>query len=80
MDQTMPPKRAAGNAAAIDLALFGVMSLIWGATWAAIKIGVTAVPPIFFAGMRYALTSILLALFVRGLVDRSAGNLFGAPS
>jgi hypothetical protein len=30
-----------------NLGLFAVMSLIWGATWAAVKVGVTAVPPIF---------------------------------
>jgi drug/metabolite transporter (DMT)-like permease len=50
----------------ISLALFAVMSLIWGATWAAVKVGVTAVPPIFFAGMRYVLVSMLLVIFVRG--------------
>jgi drug/metabolite transporter (DMT)-like permease len=66
--RTMMPGREPATASPIvDLALFGIMSLIWGATWAAIKLGVTTVPPIFFAGLRYALTSILLALFVRGL-------------
>jgi drug/metabolite transporter (DMT)-like permease len=52
-----------------SLALFAVMSLIWGATWAAVKIGVTAVPPIFFAGMRYVLVSMLLVIFVRGIAE-----------
>jgi drug/metabolite transporter (DMT)-like permease len=51
---------AAGN-----LALFVLMSLIWGGTWAAVKVGVTAVPPIFFAGLRYALVGVLLAVLVR---------------
>jgi drug/metabolite transporter (DMT)-like permease len=41
------------------------MSLIWGGTWAAVKVGVTAVPPIFFAGLRYALVGALLAVLVR---------------
>ena len=50
-----------------DLALFAVMSLIWGATWAAVKVGVTAVPPIFFVAMRYTLVCILLTVFVRGV-------------
>jgi drug/metabolite transporter (DMT)-like permease len=54
---------------AVSLALFAVMSLIWGATWAAVKVGVTAVPPIFFAGMRFLLVSAILVLFVRGLAD-----------
>jgi drug/metabolite transporter (DMT)-like permease len=37
--------------------LFLLMSLIWGATWIAIKAGVTAVPPILFAGVRYGLVA-----------------------
>jgi drug/metabolite transporter (DMT)-like permease len=52
--------------------LFAIMSLIWGATWAAVKVGVTAVPPIFFAAMRYILVGALLLLFVRNV-----GGLFG---
>jgi drug/metabolite transporter (DMT)-like permease len=50
-----------------NFGLFAAMSLIWGATWAAIKLGVMAVPPIFLAGMRYVLASALLAVFVRGV-------------
>jgi drug/metabolite transporter (DMT)-like permease len=64
-DCTMPLKPGPGRAAAVNLALFGVMSLIWGATWVAVKLGVTAVPPIFFAAMRYVLVGALLALLVR---------------
>jgi drug/metabolite transporter (DMT)-like permease len=51
--------------AAASFGLFIVMSLIWGATWVAVKVGVTAVPPIFFAAMRYALAGAVLAIFVR---------------
>jgi drug/metabolite transporter (DMT)-like permease len=50
-----------------NFGLFAAMSLIWGATWVAIKLGVMAVPPIFFAGMRYVLAGALLAVFVRGV-------------
>jgi drug/metabolite transporter (DMT)-like permease len=50
-----------------NFGLFAAMSLIWGATWAAIKVGVMAVPPIFFAGMRYVLAGALLAVLVRGV-------------
>jgi drug/metabolite transporter (DMT)-like permease len=40
------------------------VSLIWGATWAAVKVGVVSVPPIFFAGLRYALVTAALILVV----------------
>jgi drug/metabolite transporter (DMT)-like permease len=52
------------RAAAINLGLFIVMSLIWGATWIAIKVGVEAVPPIFFAALRYVLVAAVLVLIV----------------
>jgi drug/metabolite transporter (DMT)-like permease len=57
-----PSTRASGLG---NLGLFVVMSVIWGATWVAVKIGVTAVPPIFFAGLRYALVAAMLVATVR---------------
>jgi drug/metabolite transporter (DMT)-like permease len=39
------------------------MALIWGGTWAAVKVGVTAVPPIFFAFLRQALVWGFLPLW-----------------
>jgi drug/metabolite transporter (DMT)-like permease len=51
-----------GNAGA-----FALMAVIWGGTWAAVKVGVTAVPPIFFAFLRYALVAAILAVTVRGV-------------
>lgn len=51
-----------------NLALFGVMSLIWGLTWAAIRFGLDAgVPPILLAGSRYLLTAAILLIVVREL-------------
>jgi drug/metabolite transporter (DMT)-like permease len=61
----LAPTHRTGTDAAGNLGLFILMSLIWGATWAAVKVGVTAVPPIFFAGLRYALVGALLAVLVR---------------
>ena len=49
-----------------DLALFLVMSVIWGATWIAVKSGVSVAPPIFFAGLRYGLVAIVLLIVLRG--------------
>lgn len=51
-----------------NLALFGIMALIWGLTWAAIKIGLDAgVPPILLAGLRYLLTAAILVFWVKGV-------------
>jgi drug/metabolite transporter (DMT)-like permease len=41
---------------------FAAMSLIWGATWLAMKLGVATVPPIFFAGTRFVVAGLLLLL------------------
>jgi drug/metabolite transporter (DMT)-like permease len=50
-----------------NFALFGLMALIWGLTWAAIKIGLEAgVPPILLAGLRYLLTAGILAFWTHG--------------
>lgn len=48
--------------------MFGLMCLIWGATWIAVKAGVSVVPPIFFAGTRFVAAGALMLLFlwVRG--------------
>ena len=43
--------------------LFAAMSLVWGFTWIAIKIGVAAVPPLFFAGSRFLVAGALLLLW-----------------
>lgn len=55
-------------------ALFAAMCLIWGATWVAVKIGLEAVPPVFFAGTRFtAAGGILLgALWWQGAMGRIA--------
>src|SRR4030095_2433045 len=45
-------------------ALFAAMCLIWGVTWIAIKIGIAAVPPLFFAGTRLAAAGALLLLWL----------------
>jgi drug/metabolite transporter (DMT)-like permease len=41
------------------------MSLIWGGTWVAVKAGVNAVPPIFFASLRYGFVAAVLVIAVR---------------
>ena len=46
-------------------ALLSVMSLIWGLTWIAIKLGVEETPPLFFAGTRFVAADFLLILIFR---------------
>jgi drug/metabolite transporter (DMT)-like permease len=53
-----------------DIALFALMSLIWGLTWAAVKYGLQVMPPLLLAAARYLLTAMLLLFTVRG--DREA--------
>ena len=44
--------------------LLAILVLIWGASWPAIKIGVTAVPPIWFACLRYVVGTACLVVIV----------------
>ena len=41
-------------------ALFILICLIWGSTWAAIKLGLEGVPPFFGAGLRFALSAAIV--------------------
>jgi drug/metabolite transporter (DMT)-like permease len=60
---------------------FAFMSLIWGATWVAMKLGVATVPPIFFGGTRFLVVGLLLLLLAifrgetRRLDRRELGRL-----
>ena len=58
----------------LDLLLFLLMSLIWGATWISTKAGLTAVPPFFFGAARYVLVSAVLVFVVRDLLAVFAGR------
>ena len=37
---------------------------IWGSTWLFIKVGLADLPPFTFAGIRFVLASLILALLV----------------
>ena len=41
-----------------------ILCCIWGSTWLFIKIGLTDLPPLTFAGIRFLLASLILALLV----------------
>lgn len=40
--------------------LYGLVCLIWGSTWLAIKVGLEGVPPFLGAGLRFALAALIL--------------------
>jgi drug/metabolite transporter (DMT)-like permease len=44
------------------IGLFILMCLIWGATWLAMKLGVDAVPAVFFGGTRFVVAGMVLLL------------------
>jgi len=50
-----------------DAALFLLMSLIWGSTWVVSKVGISTMPPILFAALRFALVALLLLPLVPGI-------------
>lgn len=51
------------------LVIFLIVSLIWGLTWTAIKIGVGAMPPFFFAALRFIAAGGLLLAIMAARID-----------
>ncbi|MEJ0016703.1 MAG: DMT family transporter [Acetobacteraceae bacterium] len=49
--------------AARQRALFGVLCLVWGTTWLAMKVGIAEVPPGVFAGTRWTTAGLMLLLW-----------------
>ena len=43
-------------------ALYVLITLIWGSTWVAIKVGLVGVPPFLGAGLRFLLATVLVGL------------------
>lgn len=56
-----------------NLVLFALMSLIWGATWAAVKIGLGGVPPLTLAAARFILVAAILTAAVGGAARLAFG-------
>ncbi len=48
----------------LPVAVWIVLSLIWGSTWLFVKVGLEDLPPLTFAGLRFAVGLIPLALIV----------------
>jgi len=67
------PRSPAGGWMGRNGLLFALMCAIWGTTWLAIKVGVTAVPPLLFAASRFLLAGTLMLVWM-GLAARCAGR------
>ncbi|UVL00422.1 DMT family transporter [Pseudomonas sp. B21-048] len=46
----------------LNAVLFITLCLSWGTTWVAIKVGVAAVPPLYFAGTRFLIAGALILM------------------
>lgn len=66
---TRPFPRLSGTAGPLVVAL-GIVYLVWGSTYLAIRVAVLGMPPFLMAGMRFAMASALMLL--AGLVLRQA--------
>ena len=44
---------------------FGIVYLVWGSTYLAIRVGVSTLPPALFAGVRFVAAGLLLASYAR---------------
>lgn len=48
-----------------EATVFGLLSLIWGTTWAAIRVSLAGIPPLAGVGLRFALAGLLLLAWAR---------------
>jgi len=56
----------------------GVVYLVWGSTYLAIRVGVGHLPPLVFAGVRFVVAGALLYPIARRAAARSRGSSAGA--
>lgn len=54
-----------GRRSALSWAVFATLCVAWGSTWVAIRFGVTAMPPLWFAATRFIVAGLLLLLLAR---------------
>jgi drug/metabolite transporter (DMT)-like permease len=59
--ESVPPKRANLRVA---LLVWLCLCAIWGSTWLAIKLGLRDLPPLTFAGIRFALAAMVLGVII----------------
>jgi len=52
-----------------DATLFVALATAWGLSFVAIEAGLASVPPLYFAGVRYALAGVLVLAYAGGLLS-----------
>ncbi|HYL05274.1 MAG TPA: DMT family transporter [Thermoanaerobaculia bacterium] len=62
-----------------NYATLGLLTLIWGTTWAAIRIGLRGMPPFTGVGLRFAIGAAVLAVVARAMGVRLLGTARPAP-
>jgi drug/metabolite transporter (DMT)-like permease len=60
-----------------DYATLALLTLIWGTTWAAIRVGLRGIPPFTGVALRFALGAAALAAVARGMGVRLRGTPAG---
>jgi drug/metabolite transporter (DMT)-like permease len=64
----------AGGARLVDYATLGLLTLIWGTTWAAIRIGLRGIPPFTGVAVRFGIGAAALLAVARALRVRLRGD------
>ena len=77
---TLSPGRPALSPAALSWLALGVVYVVWGSTYLAIRVGVEHLPPLFMAGARYLIAGSLLYPVARRSAARDADAGDVAPS
>jgi drug/metabolite transporter (DMT)-like permease len=54
------PEQGSGRGRLVDYATLGLLTLIWGTTWAAIRIGLRGIPPFTGVALRFAIGAVAL--------------------
>ena len=73
MSASLSPAERAPSSALV-YALMALVALVWGSTWLVIKQGLESLPPLFAAGLRFAVAGVVMALIAPWLVKREGGG------
>jgi drug/metabolite transporter (DMT)-like permease len=73
-----PPQTAAGRPAGglSDAAIFAILTLVWGTTWAAIRVALEGIPPLTGVAVRFGFAGVLLIALAlaRGIPIAATGR------
>jgi drug/metabolite transporter (DMT)-like permease len=64
----------------VNYATLGLLTLIWGTTWAAIRLGLRGIPPFTGVALRFAIGAAALLAVARALGVRLRGGVAPAPA